>query len=547
MVVHAWSRLHLSSSFPISLKLFESLLIGFLRRHYLLILIGSAAAIRLVIAWLPLEYLLRTVLNDDTFYYLTIARNTAFGAFYSFDGLSPTNGFHALWLRLLVPLFLFVRDDVTVLHLALTLCAVFDTAAIYVLSRLLRLLRIGDGTMLLVCSLVAFAPAVLSNAGPMNGMETAANSFLLILFLYYFVRINLEEIAGKYSWLLFGTITGLVMLSRTDNAIVVGVCYLAVALSLKDRLRWLAGAAGVAILLLLPWFIWSYRVFGTIAQVSGEAGAHTLKSYLALNSWSAAEYSVQLLKNIALVLTHFPVHLYDVSLRSPLYFIVASAVIGYLVWALVSGWRVRAARSILRHQLTVWRGPIVALLLFIVIHTLHGIYLKSWYYASIIPILLVPSAIVLNFCFTTRHRSHTMQIVLLLLVFSAANLTYSPRRIGEIDKYTMVGVLDGRLPAGARVGSWNAGVYGYFSSRLQIVNLDGLVNNVVFDSIKQREVHGYCVANKIEYIVDSRGSLRFNSLFWKKDGGPILKDLVLIDSVYGTKERDWIVIGKIIR
>ena len=60
-----------------------------------------------------------SLLQDDAFYYFTIARHVAAGDGFTFDGLHRTNGFQPLWLFLLVPLFRLVPDDVLALRAVL--------------------------------------------------------------------------------------------------------------------------------------------------------------------------------------------------------------------------------------------------------------------------------------------------------------------------------------------------------------------------------------------------------------------------------------------
>ena len=43
------------------------------------------------------EYVVGTLTNDDTYYYLQTAWNTARTGICSFDGITPTNGVQMLW------------------------------------------------------------------------------------------------------------------------------------------------------------------------------------------------------------------------------------------------------------------------------------------------------------------------------------------------------------------------------------------------------------------------------------------------------------------
>jgi hypothetical protein len=65
------------------------------------------------------------------------------------------------------------------------------------------------------------------------------------------------------------------------------------------------------------------------------------------------------------------------------------------------------------------------------------------------------------------------------------------------------------------IGSWNAGIIGYYSGG-HIINLDGLVNNSIYPFIKSNRVPEYWKQEKIRYLVD------FSNMFrppFPKQGG----------------------------
>ena len=56
---------------------------------------------------------------DDAFYYLRIAANVASGRGLTFDGAAPTNGFHPLYLFMLVPIMAASRANLVLpIHLS---------------------------------------------------------------------------------------------------------------------------------------------------------------------------------------------------------------------------------------------------------------------------------------------------------------------------------------------------------------------------------------------------------------------------------------------
>ncbi|HEY2882771.1 MAG TPA: hypothetical protein VGJ15_10065, partial [Pirellulales bacterium] len=60
------------------------------------------------VAWLAIIWCwpvsIYTLTVDDSYYYLKTAANAQAGYGFSFDRINPTNGFHPLWMGLLVPL-----------------------------------------------------------------------------------------------------------------------------------------------------------------------------------------------------------------------------------------------------------------------------------------------------------------------------------------------------------------------------------------------------------------------------------------------------------
>jgi hypothetical protein len=108
----------------------------------------------------------------------------------------------------------------------------------------------------------------------------------------------------------------------------------------------------------------------------------------------------------------------------------------------------------------------------------------------------------------------------------------------------MAQVMNKLLPEGSIVGSWNAGVYGYFFEKGKVVGLDGLVNNPAYRHIQNHALKEYCIEIDIEYLVDPIGPLRSPQLFW--DGGkrPVAESFRVLHGIYGQKEKDSIVIAR---
>lgn len=131
----------------------------------------SIATVRVWLGWTDVAALATKALPDDAFYYFQIARNLANGRGASFDGLSPTNGFHPLWLALITPLFAGgASDSDTSIRVALALgtaCSILTAIVVYAVARRLT----GDAVAAALAAVCySLNPSVVLEA--MNGLET---------------------------------------------------------------------------------------------------------------------------------------------------------------------------------------------------------------------------------------------------------------------------------------------------------------------------------------------------------------------------------------
>jgi hypothetical protein len=509
-----------------------------------LLLVGLVG--RLAIAWAPFEWLLRHVICDDAFYYFTIARNVVQGHGFTFDRLAETNGFHPLWMVLILPLYALIDDRVAAIHGVLTVSALIDTCSILLLYRLLRALRLGRSATFAACMLYAVAPILLSPSGPMNGMETAANTALILLYLTS-ARNILEGTSPKAGAIVaFGIISGMLFLVRTDNIILLASISVGLALSRRQSARPVMMAGLLGVLVAAPWASWSLLRFGSVIQVSGLSTAHMMRATLEAQGWTWTAYAAQFLRNAGNTITFFPVFLHGAESTSLIPVLIASCLAALGTASLVRFRRLPSAEKERLRQ--AWRFLLLSIMavgLFILVHTVRNTFMRGWYYMSTIPILLIALASVLDPIFqTTVPRMPAAKLILAVIVLAVLGYISVPdSRYGEVDKYRLVRMMNERLPEGARVGSWNAGLFGYFFERGTVVGLDGLVNNNAYEHIRNRTLGAYCRENDIRYIADPVSPLRTSNQFW--DGGrkPIASTLQILFGLYGRKERDSLVVG----
>lgn len=488
---------------------------------------GVGAIYRLVIAWSPIEWLLRHALPDDAFYYFTIARRFNESGILSFDGLSATNGFHPLWMGLLLPLFALVHDPLTAVHAALTLCAVIDTATIIMLYLFCREQGVREGGALTAAAIYALSAAVMNHGGPINGMETALNVLLTLLLLRSTARAWRNGFAGTRGALMYGLLCGLLFLARTDNAIIILVLSTALLFrmpgTLRDRARALAMSGAACVLLAAPWLIWCTVAFGSPVQVSGRSFALVARETFAGFGWGPIEYGVQFVKNIADVARYVPLPFIFTSKASPAFWVIAVVTAVALTVRAMKRKRGGAGGRIF-DGLTI--AVLIAMVLFFGVHTARTVMMRAWYYYAFVPFLFLLFARLIDPAFARyrdtggRTRSGRRYFVAVLAVaallaasavgwFNAAGLS---GRDG--DKYTVVQKMNTMMSQGTRIGAWNAGVYGYFYTRGAVVNLDGVVNNAACDAIAGHRLARYADSMGIGHLADDVSTMRAIAPYW---------------------------------
>jgi hypothetical protein len=509
-----------------------------LHRAVFLSLAAAGGLLRIVPAWLPLDWQLGHILSDDAFYYFTIARRLARFGLPSFDGLMPTNGFHPLWLSLITPVYTLPIGDDVALRLIVTFCGILDTVSLLLLIRILRSLHTGFGATATAAALYAFTPALLSHAGPLNGLETSLTVLLLFVLLGSYCAVLRNKPRWYASPGAVGAIMGLTVLARTDTIIIVALLGAALGLiRLPGRTRFALRTAATALVVLSPWLVWNLMTFGTLLQVSGEAYALSMSNLHDTASWGVMEYAVRFAGNCADVLRFFPVRLgtdtklsYSFALQGALAAGIALLIIGSILR------QPTLAGRALRRRFLLLCAPLAGGVLFILVHSFRTIALRGWYYAMVLPVLfLLLGGIVDYLDRGLRRRPRRVAIIagfiVLPCLIAVSVVEHLHHGNGEGDKFAALPAVMETVPRGARIGSWNAGVFGYFLKERTVVNLDGLVNNAAYTHLTSRSLGMYCRRAGISYLVDEAGAFRIWDPFWSVQPGSMARSLRTIRSI----------------
>ncbi len=469
-------------------------------------------AIRLVLAWQPVQELSWRINADDAYYYFKLAQNIGAGLGATFDGIHPTNGFHPLYALLLVPLFKVAGSNVELgVHLALTLVALFNVATAW------PIYLIGLHTQSHRAGIIA---ALLYSANPwailltMTGVESAVYVFVFAWAVVAY--LHWRKHPHPRTALLTGVLVGVTIMARSEGGLLLAGIAADVLLrgrtSIKQSLVAVVQIGIAAALVCLPWAIWSTMHFGTPLQVSGSAimlHSHAeapaelgsqVAWYLKRTSWFVPRFILKVL------LYSFPV-------------VLLAGAMATWVFACCRQhfWKGVQATAPLRF---LWL-PFALIAIYYNLILWHQ---QHWYFHALVLIVtlcIVPSIDVwfTAICSTPeKHKEHEERTLAHIASHRgykgivAASLLLIVLCIGVVSAMWVRGVYPAQKPHYAS-GRWIAtsavqsGVFGYTDSGIlgyacacTMVNLDGVMNNAAY---RHYAHHGYSPATIGAYMADS--------------------------------------------
>ena len=430
--------------------------------------------------------------HDDAFYYFQIARNLAEGKFSTFDGgITRTNGYHPIWLFLITPFYW-----------------VFDKEAALFAIKAFEIMLIAGGAALVAAAarlarmpwylMFAALPTLYQNRALIAGMEAAAALFMLGLFILALVLFARSP--ARWKWPLAAVAFALPWV-RLEYVAISLAATAALCLIEWSRRNPPLPSNTVAPLLgvvtgILAYFAYNGIVFGGVTPVSG-----TTKQMWSQRLWEQ-EGGYNFVQNFRDVL-QIPAFGYEL--------LVALEVCAYvvLVWWFARRSRGRTDRLLLAFLVCVFGLAVGHLAKFaqtvLTVHPEWGG--DAWYF---VPAYLLETLIIPVRCYVAIHlirrflnlevaRAANLVSVGIVVVGAVYLLTKadftapfryvdweseSTRQKWMDTSYMGVQVMNRVLPEDSVVGSWDAGVIGYFS-RFPVVNLDGLVNS--YDYLRARK------------------------------------------------------------
>ena len=243
-----------------------------------IILFFVALAARLIFAWGSLKNPLFAQ-HDDAYYYYKIAWNIVHGNGICFTPGIPTNGFHPLWLIILLPIYAIVPKNNLYLpiHIANTITAFATTLAIYIIYRMLRerYPDVKPGLIAILLGLFSIHPNIIYYQ--MCGMETgfALLPFAIAIYTHWKLLQRGENYGKYFKWWVVANIV--LLWTRIDYATIVWI--LNIHLLWRWRSKKLIPYLALINVSILPWILWCKLKFGYWVPISGLAFPYIRRQY----------------------------------------------------------------------------------------------------------------------------------------------------------------------------------------------------------------------------------------------------------------------------
>jgi len=489
----------------------------------LVIVAGFSASLLIVFA--PATFLVANLIPDDAFYYFQIAQNIVHGVGPTVDGVNFTNGYHPLWLLILLPIFKFfssgVVGDVTPVHAVLVVSALLNAGLGLVLLRIVS--RYTQSAWIASLALAWWFFNPFNFYEMMSGLETPLSLFLISLFVLSAIRVSENDSRERLA--ATGVVGGLMILARLDNVFffIMFLAYLWYRGGFRESLPKIILVGGIASLFVLPWFIWNWVTFGMLLTSS------SIATTLVNHQLIIQDHGPALFQTLKAAVYETDYTLRDIAVR------MGAPSVVFTFFGMALGWLTFGPK-----KYRIWARPVPVeffifggfILNFIANASIRWA-ARTWYFIPLNLFLAMGLAWLLN-----ELRGHVpirkwVIACVLLLTLGLFYVGWSKHLrnvlVHQRDSVAAAEWINTNLPKDAVVGTFNSGVETYFSER-RIVNLDGLVNNKALQALRARDLMAYVKNERIEYLIDWEVyfAYRFKS-FW---GVPdVFKDLTLVQTL----------------
>lgn len=167
---------------------------------------------------LPAQISPTNFLQDDSYFYLQVASQILGGKGSTFHTITPTNGYHPLWMLFSIAgVFLAGSDKILSLNLVIALQFLIFAGTAYYFYRITQLISVKYWiTGLAILAAYFLGTGIYASEAHLNGLT-------LIITLFYFLKGLSND--NVRDWILTGVFAGLSVLARLDNIFIIGILF----------------------------------------------------------------------------------------------------------------------------------------------------------------------------------------------------------------------------------------------------------------------------------------------------------------------------------
>lgn len=433
----------------------------------------------LIAMWQPIPYVIERFTPDDAYYYLNTALNIAKGHGSTFDRVNPTNGYHPLWMLILIPIYWLFGGVELPLRIVLSVEAMLVLASMWLSFELMhRHISTWAGALSAIL-LYAFV-----GLAGFYALESHLLVFVSLVAVAFAVAHPHIFEPGKVSCddVKWGIALALITLSRLDAGFLFAsyLCLL-IARGIFAREFNVAKLSSFALpyaFMLCAYLLWNRLHFGHWMPISG-----ALKTAF---------------PNMVLVPRHLLIKSVLVRMAIPV-----AASIAYI---LASALKEHVARLSQIHL------PLLMLNIYVLLHACYAAFFQDWgvfpwYFALPLCIasLTLPALISL-----LPNRKLMVSLVMasgaVVVLATFCKLALPSRHVGLRRLYEQAIWLRENTEPNAICIAEDAGIIGYYSQR-RVINLDGLINSYEYqDYLAQGRFSDYLRDKGVQYFIATRGN-----------------------------------------
>lgn len=435
---------------------------------------------------------LNTRFLDDSYYYIVIARNVLHGNGVVFSHDIPTNGFHPLYLLVVMPIVALSGNNLILpIYLISLLNIIFNLGIGFFLYKIIK--KLFNDYLASITLLFWIAnPFVMLTV--LIGLETTLNTFFIAMTVYYILDKGLEKINHYY----LGLLLSLVFLSRMDGIFfvlpVLAYYFFASEDTGKIIFKNLLKSCGTMFLFIIPYLFFNIFIAKSLFPISGMA-SQNLAMYTGTPLSALFFYGIK--SFVYLIANFFNIFYLLMNNYTAIIFITVLLIIFSI--------------DIFKHRLA-WSmklKPVWFLFVYSGMTLLYYVFVQKWYKDwYVFPTYIILTIIIITVLSNSMIVKTKWFIVIVLIIFISNFFVlekyYHQNFTGVYDD--VVNYTKNNIETTAVVGSFNPGRLAWRLEEYNVINLDGLVNYKAFKALKNRNVSIYFDEINLSYILDTKST-----------------------------------------